>query len=109
MIDLLICCLVLLPFLIEDIELRSGDREAQASEELLGLSICHVTTRTGIQRRAYFCRFCHIQHLVDRYRKSIFACFVNGQAKISLSLSIHIYVLYSMHITSNINVRSQTN
>lgn len=77
MIDLLICCLVLLPFLIEDIQLHSGDREAQASEGHLGLSTYHVTTRICIQRRDYFCRFCHIQHLVDRYNKSIFACFVN--------------------------------
>lgn len=51
MIDLLICCLVLLPFLREDIQLCSGDRGAQASEGHWGPSPYQVTTRTCMQKR----------------------------------------------------------
>lgn len=51
MIDLLTCCLELLPFLGEDIQLRSGDHGAQVSEGHWGPSPYHVTTRTCIQKR----------------------------------------------------------
>ncbi len=48
MIDLLISCLVLQPFLTADIRLHSGDHEAEASEGHTGPSIYHATMR---QRR----------------------------------------------------------
>lgn len=50
MIDLLICSLVLLPFLREDIELCSRDHRAQASEGHWGPFPYHVTTRACIQK-----------------------------------------------------------
>lgn len=43
MIDLLISCLVLQPFLTADIRLHSGDHEAGASEGHTGPSIYHAT------------------------------------------------------------------
>lgn len=63
MIDLLICCLELLPFLREDIQLRSGDHGAQASAGHWGPSPYHAT-----KRETDLCRFRHIQHLADRYK-----------------------------------------
>lgn len=50
MIDLLICCLLRLPFLTADIQLHSGDHEAGASEGHTGPSICHSTIRAMKQR-----------------------------------------------------------
>ncbi len=51
MIDLLICCLVRLPFLTADTRLHSGDWEAGASEGRTGPSIYHPTNSTVRQRR----------------------------------------------------------
>lgn len=51
MIDLLICCLALLPFLTADIRRQSWDHGAGASEGHTGPSIYRVAISTERQRR----------------------------------------------------------
>lgn len=71
MIDLLICYLVLVPFLTADIQLHSGDHEAGETQvHLFSMPLSGLRDK-GETRRGCLLKLCPIKHLLSQSKQSM--------------------------------------